>query len=282
MKKSSLPFSGVTTAIVTPFKQQKLDMKSFAKLMDYQLEKGVDGFVINGTTGESPTIHESEVKEMFQYAKSVVGPRHLILGTGLNSTEKSIEQSKKAEQLGADAVLVVVPYYNKPPQRGLIQHFKAVSESISIPTILYNVPGRTITSLEVESIQTLAQLPKIVGIKEATGNIDFFNKIKSVVPDRFVCLSGDDGTYDQFVQAGGNGVISVSSHIIPEAMKNVDIAKYKKLIDLLFIEANPIPVKMALYFMGIIESPELRLPLDTMDKSKAEVLKAEMKSLGMI
>lgn len=290
-------FKATITALITPFKDGKVDFQSLENLVRHQIKNGVEGFVINGTTAESPTLTSQEVEEIFKAVRATVGPQFpLIMGTGSNSTAKTEEASEKAEALGADAVLVVVPYYNKPPQRGLVKHFTEVAKSVSIPVILYNVPGRTITALSAESIQELSQIQNIVGIKEASGNIDFAADIKRRTSPEFIMLSGDDGTYVDFLKAGGHGVISVATHVIPQAMvqwkklvqsgkydeANADIKKHMALINHLFVEANPIPVKMALYFMGIIQSPELRLPLVEMSEELAQKMKTEMKSLGVI
>lgn len=288
---------GTFTALLTPFKDGKIDFSSLDRMIKHQLQNGVDGFVINGTTAESPTLTDSEKAELFKHARSVVGPDvALIMGTGSNDTAKTIEDSRKAESLGADAILVVVPYYNKPPQRGLYAHFKAVASSVKIPTILYNVPGRTITSLATDTIRELAKVPGVVGIKEATGKIDFASEIISACGHEFVMLSGDDGTYVEFLGVGGHGVISVASHVIPKQMAQwkkwaaegkiaearADIAKYNDLINLLFVEANPIPVKKAVQLMGLIDSAELRLPLVELGEEQSAQLKAEMRKVGVI
>lgn len=288
---------GTFTALITPFKNGAIDFASIDKMMKHQLENGVDGFVINGTTAESPTLTTAEKEELFKHARQFCGDKVvLIMGTGSNSTAQTIEDSKKAEKLGADAILVVVPYYNKPPQRGLFQHFKAVAESVKIPTILYNVPGRTITSLEVNTIKDLSKVAGVVGIKEATGKIDLASEIIKACGSQFVMLSGDDGTYVDFLGAGGNGVISVASHVIPRQMAQwkkwaeageiakakADIAKYNDLINLLFSEANPIPVKKALQLMGLTSSAELRLPLVELSPEHTEKLQLEMKKVGLL
>lgn len=290
-------FKATMTALITPFDGGAVDFQSLEKLIKHQVQNGVEGFVINGTTAESPTLIENEVVEIFKAARAIVGPAFpLVMGTGSNSTAKTEEASEKAEALGADAVLVVVPYYNKPPQRGLVQHFSAVAKSVSIPVILYNVPGRTVTALSSESIRELSQVQNIVGIKEASGNIEFASEIIRKAGPEFVMLSGDDGTYVDFLKAGGHGVISVASHVIPREMlnwkklvqggkydeANTDLKKHLPLINHLFVEANPIPVKMALYYMGLIKSPELRLPLVQMSEELAQKMKQEMKSLGVI
>ncbi|HWU44694.1 MAG TPA: 4-hydroxy-tetrahydrodipicolinate synthase, partial [Bdellovibrio sp.] len=210
---------GTFTALITPFKNGKIDFPSLDRLVKHQLENGVDGFVINGTTGESPTLTDAEKAQLFKHVRGFVGDKvALIMGTGSNDTATTIADSKAAEELGADAILVVVPYYNKPPQRGLFAHFKAVASAVKIPTLLYNVPGRTITSLATETIRDLSKVSGVVGIKEASGKIDFASEIISACGKEFVMLSGDDGSYVEFLGAGGHGVISVASHVIPKQM----------------------------------------------------------------
>lgn len=276
-------FKGVITALITPFQKGQIDFESLERLIDFQLQKGVQGFVINGTTAESPTLSSAEREAIFRFAKERV-PKNfpLIMGTGSNSTAKTIEESKEAEKFGADAILVVVPYYNKPPQRGLLEHFKSIADSIHIPNILYNVPSRTITFLELETIKKLSEHPNIYGIKEASGNIEMVHQIRQSCGESFILLSGDDATYDDFMKAGGDGVISVASHIIPEIIIQQKASENLDLIDLLFVEANPIPVKKALHLMGIIKSPECRLPLVTLADTHAEKLKKVMKQKGLL
>lgn len=274
---------GVITALITPFSEGKVDYASLEKLVAFQLEHGVEGFVINGTTAESPTILDQERREIFaQVQKLVPKDFPLIMGTGSNSTQKSIQDSQEAEKLGADACLVVVPYYNKPPQRGLLEHFKAIASSVEIPSILYNVPSRTITALELDTIKKLSEHPNILGIKEASGNIEFDRQIREQCGREFLLLSGDDGTYEEFMQAGGDGVISVASHILPREMRDKKIRENRQLIDFLFCEANPIPLKMALYQMKIIKSPELRLPLVQLTAEKSEQLKVLLRQKGLV
>jgi 4-hydroxy-tetrahydrodipicolinate synthase len=294
---SSSNFRGVFTALITPFKNQKVDYASLEKLVKQQLAGKVEGFVVNGTTAESPVLKDDEVAEIFKKISSwTKGNVPLILGTGSNSTEKTVENTKQAKEMGADAALVVVPYYNKPPQQGLYLHFKAVAESCDIPVILYNVPGRTVTSLEAETIGRLAEIKSIIGIKEATGNMELAKKIIEKTHKDFVMLSGDDGTYADFLKNKGHGVISVATHVIPEAFvaltnsarkgnyaeSEATLKKYKALVDLLFVEPNPIPVKRALQLMGIIESAEVRLPLVEMSNDGTAKLKSEMKALGLV
>lgn len=289
-------FKGVYTALITPFKNGAVDFKSLEKLVQFQIKNGVDGFVINGTTAESPNLSHQEVAEVFKKVKAWAPLTTLIMGTGSNSTNKTIEDTKKARELGADAVLVVVPYYNKPPQRGLEQHFRQVAQSTELPVILYNVPGRTITSLEPETVKNISLEKNVIGIKEATGKVDLAEKIIQLCGKNFIMLSGDDGTYVDFLAVGGHGVISVASHILPKQFVDwtkwvkeghvdkarADIKKYARLIDLLFVEANPIPVKKACQIMGLIDSAELRLPLVELESKHTEVLKEEMKKVGIL
>ncbi|MBX2988075.1 MAG: 4-hydroxy-tetrahydrodipicolinate synthase [Bdellovibrionaceae bacterium] len=285
------------TALITPFHEGKIDYDSLERLLDHQLKNGIEGFVINGTTAESPTLEKSEREEIFRFARQFTQGRvPLIMGTGSNSTEKTVQATREAEKLGADAVLVVVPYYNKPPQRGLFAHFKKTAESTSLPVLLYNVPGRTITSLAVETVQELSRIKNIVGIKEASGKIDLARDIQNACGREFILLSGDDGTYAEFLAAGGHGVISVASHILPAAFSSwrrsalegkfeearEGIRRYGRLIDLLFCEANPIPVKKALQLMGLVRSAELRLPLTEMESALTAELKKEMTACGLL
>lgn len=279
------------TALITPFQNGKIDFESLDKLIKQQVQGGVGGFVINGTTAESPTLEWSEVESIFKFTRNLVGKDFpLIIGTGSNSTLKTVTDTNKAKELGADAALVVVPYYNKPPQRGLISHFKTIAEQCEFPIILYNVPGRTITALSLDSIVELSRVPNIIGIKEASGNIAFDKEISQKCGPDFILLSGDDATYIEFLNNGGHGVISVASHIIPQQfaawlknpMQSDDFSKYKDLINDLFIESNPIPVKKALQFMKIIKSAELRLPLSEMDSALAEKLNTEMQKMGIV
>lgn len=278
-----MKFEGIMTALVTPMNYKKIDLKSLGKLLDFQLKNGVQGFVVNGTTAESPTLSRDEVSQIFNFVKKEV-PKNfpLIVGTGSNSTAATVEFSKVAESWGADALLVVVPYYNKPPQRGLQLHFTEVAKATKLPNILYNVPGRTITALELDTIEVLSRIPNIVGIKEASGNIQFAKEIRKACGPEFTMLSGDDETFEAFQREGGNGVISVSSHVIPSQMRKNETEKYLDLVKALFLEANPIPVKMALWQMGIIDSPELRAPLVEMDPLLAQKLMATLIKSGVL
>lgn len=276
-------FKGVFTALITPFKNGKVDFDSLERLVQHQVKNRITGFVVNGTTAESPTLKDQEVIEIFKFIRSKVGPNFpLIMGTGNNDTETTIKKSKEAEALGADAVLVVVPYYNKPPQRGLLEHYVKVADAVNIPVILYNVPSRTITALELPTIKKLSEHPNIIGIKEASGNIAFLREIKEQCGDEFLVLSGDDATYDEFMMNGGHGTISVASHLFPQVFHERKASKYLPLINYLFVEANPIPVKMAMHLMGVIDSPELRLPLVTLTDNHKAKLKELLKEAELI
>lgn len=289
-------FTGIITALITPFKDGKVDTKSLKKLVGLQLEDGVQGFVVNGTTGESPTLTEKEVKSIFELVRGeVAGQVPIIVGTGSNNTAKTAEFTKEVSKWKADAVLVVAPYYNKPPQRGMIAHYNEVAKASNIPVILYNVPSRTVATLEAETVGELSKNDNIIGIKEATGNMDLLKQIQAKSRKNFILLSGDDGTFVDFCVKGGHGVISVSSHLIAKEMREfMDRAvtrdskadsefksKYKEFMRLLYIEANPIPVKWALYAAGVIASPEMRLPLVTLDEKYHKEFQACLRSLKL-
>lgn len=276
-------FRGIITALITPFLRGQVDYDSLGRLVEWQLKEGVEAFVVHGTTGESPTVEGEERQKIFSFIRGRVGSSFpLIVGTGTNSTAQSIQLSREAESWGANGLLVVVPYYNKPPQMGLLEHFKSVASSVNIPTLLYNVPSRTVTSLAVETIQKLSLHPRIVGIKEASGDLKLAAEIRQACGEKFTLLSGDDATADAFRKQGGQGVISVASHIIPKAMKRLETGHYRELVDLLFLEANPIPVKMALHWMKIIESPEVRLPLVPMSEGGQVQLRTAMVKAGLL
>lgn len=294
---SQFDFKGVISALPTPFSGKKVDYTSLIKLVEYQLRNGINGLVVNGTTAESPTLQWEEVQEIYKRVREVCGAAiPVIVGTGSNSTAQTVETTKKAQQLGADAALVVVPYYNKPPQRGLVAHFSEVAESTDLPIIIYNVPGRTITGLSVETVIQLSKVKNIFAIKEASGDIAFDEKLKSQLGSEFVMLSGDDPTYLEFLKLGGSGLISVMSNAITAACvrwtelakqgmwseAKSDFEKYKQLISLMYIEANPIPLKWMLFKMGIFSSPEMRLPLVELDKKFYDEIATAMKKLEII
>ncbi len=285
-------FTGSLVAIVTPmFEDGRLDLDALKKLIDFHVEAGTDGIVIVGTTGESPTVNVDEhcllIKTTIEHVAKRVA---VIAGTGANSTAEAIELTAKAKSLGADACLLVAPYYNKPSQEGLYQHFKAVADAVDIPQILYNVPGRTGCDLSNDTVLRLAQVPNIVGIKDATGGIERGTDLLLRVPAEFAVYSGDDATALALMLLGGKGVISVTANVAPQLMHemcvhalNGDIAAAKaanaKLFALhqkLFVEANPIPVKWVLQQMGLIATG-IRLPLVNLSSQYHEVLRSAMK-----
>ncbi|MGE0762907.1 MAG: 4-hydroxy-tetrahydrodipicolinate synthase [Bdellovibrionales bacterium] len=293
---SSLGLDGVITALVTPFYKGEVDDRSFKRLLFNQLNDGVDGVVVSGTTGESPTLRYNEIEKLFMMAKTEAGGKvPVLLGTGSNCTRHTIEMTQAAGRWGADAALVATPYYNKPPQRGLLAHFTAVAEASQIPIVLYDVPGRTITSIAVETVIALAKHPRIVGIKEASGDLKRLDQIKANVAADFTLLSGDDDTCVEFCRRGGQGVISVVSHLMVPELKEFlrrargqdpkaeqDFKKYQALLRAIYAESNPIPIKAALYLKGLIDSMEMRLPLVALAEEHLTNLKDEMQKLGMI
>ncbi len=282
--------SGVVTALVTPFNNNKIDWESLERLVDFQVKNDVDGFVINGTTAESPNLSVKEVKEIFNFVRPKANGKTMIVGAGLNSTSKTIELHHEFKDLKPDAFLDVVPYYNKPTQEGLFRHFEAIADSSSAPVILYNVPSRTLTSLGLETIERLASNANIRGIKEASGDLDFMREIKKIVPPEWTLMSGDDETGVDFVALGGDGAISVLSHLVPKTMKelftlaksnHVEAAKkflpLLRLTSLLFVEPNPTPVKWALFAKGLLSSPECRLPLMSLSEKHFGSIEEQIK-----
>lgn len=289
-------FKGTITALVTPFKKGLIDYESVRSLVKHQLDRGIQGFVVNGTTGESPTLTTAEKLELLAYVqKEVAGRVPILFGSGSNSTEETIQLTKAASQKNIDGLLVVTPYYNRPPQRGLFKHFEAVAASTKKPIVLYNVPGRTGVSMEVETVYQLSKIENIVGIKEATGDLKLAQKLIERLPKDFAMLSGDDGSCVDFCLLGGHGVISVLSHVIPrELTDTIERAQkgdrraaeifepYKKLVNLLFCEANPIPVKAALHMMKVIGTDELRLPLVPLAADYQMPLSDELRFAGAL
>ncbi len=283
-------FHGVFTALVTPFLNGKIDFSSLEKLIDLQLSGGVAGFVICGTTGESPTLEETEQLDILDFiSKKVETGVPVLFGSGSHCTKKTIRLSQKACQYPIEALLVVVPYYNKPPQKGLLAHFKTVADNVEKPILLYNVPGRTGTALESATIIELSKHPNIVGIKEADSDLNQFSKYKNSVPKDFALFSGDDKSCVEFCLLGGQGVISVCSHLAPAQMVSWikracnqdrsikdEFKQQHPWIEKLSITSNPIPVKAALKNQGIITSKELRLPLVALSHEMEEEMMETM------
>lgn len=271
-------FKGLYTALITPFQNGKLDVAAFEKLVNWQIAEGVHGLVPCGTTGESPTLSHQEHQQVVEHCVRLAkGKVKVLAGTGSNATEEAIELTKHAEKCGADGALVITPYYNKPSQEGLYQHFKAIHDATNIPIMLYNVPGRCVVDMGDALIARLAELPRIIGIKDATGNLERPSTLALALGEKtksFIQFSGEDSTAVAFNTQGGCGVISVSSNIAPKLCAEVQnlslagkiteaIALQQKLMPLhkiMFCESSPAPVKYAASLMGIC-TEELRLPL---------------------
>ncbi len=291
-------FTGTYTAIVTPFKSNgQLDEAALERLIKAQIKGGVDGIVPVGTTGESPTLdYEEHVRVVELAVQFAAGRCKVIAGTGGNSTSEAIYLTKAAEEVGADASLQVAPYYNKPTQEGLYQHFKAIAEATELPLILYSIPGRCGIEIAVDTVKRLAgACPNIVGIKEAGGSCDRVSQLRQALEKHFNILSGDDSLTLPFMSVGAEGVISVASNLIPrEDSHMVDYfrsgrpeaalklhRKFYPLFKDLFIETNPIPVKAALAMQGVIEE-NYRLPLVRMAAKNRATLQATLKSCGVL
>jgi len=290
-------FQGALTALVTPMQNGRIDEKGLVDLIEFQIDSGIHGIVPCGTTGESATLSFEEHKRVIELtAKTVNGRVPVIAGTGANNTLEAIELNESAKNSGADAVLSVVPYYNKPSQEGLYQHFKAILEAVDIPMILYNVPGRTVTNMLPTTVARLAVLPNIIGIKEASGNLSQISEVIQLCPSDFIVLSGDDFTAMPTVLIGGKGVISVVSNVEPaktaamiEAALAHDVPRAKELhyqlfslMGAMFCYPSPAPAKKGLELMGKITSGEVRLPMTQMDESSLQQLKTAMSAIGLL
>ena len=291
-------FKGSFVAIVTPLSGGKIDFDKLSELIEFQINNGTAGIVPCGTTGESATLTEEEHKSVIEFVIKKVNKRvPVIAGTGSNSTETAIKLTKHAQEAGADAALIITPYYNKPTQQGLYLHYKAIAENTDIPIILYNVPGRTAVNMLPETAaQLVKEFKNIVGLKDATGSVEQASKTLSLLRGEDFCLlSGDDAIVLPLLAAGGAGVISVLANIAPKSMS--DMIKFFETGDInsardihlnqlalsntLFLETNPIPVKAALNLMGKISS-EIRMPLTAMSDSKKKLLEKEMKNFGIL
>ena len=289
-------FEGVYVAIPTPFREGEVDKEALKEHVEFLIEKGVDGIVPCGTTGESATLSYQEHEEVIALTiEQAKGRVKVIAGTGSNSTKEAIELTRFAYQAGADGALLITPYYNKPNQEGLYLHFKAIAEAVPIPIVLYNVPGRTGVNMLPETVARLAEIENVVAIKEATGSTNVATEIVNLCGDKIELLSGDDLTYFPLLTVGAKGVISVTANVVPD--KVVEMTKaffdgnckraselHRELYPLskvLFIDTNPIPVKTALSFMGRMEK-EFRLPLCPTTKEKEEKIREVLKEFGVI
>ena len=288
--------TGSIVAIVTPMREDGgLDLARFRSLMDWHIAEGTDGIVVVGTTGESPTVNFDEHKELIRIAVAhAAGRIPIIAGTGANSTAEAVELSESAKRAGATASLSVVPYYNKPTQEGLYRHFRAIAEAVDIPQIVYNVPGRTVADIGNDAVLRLAQVPNIVGIKDATGNVERCSDLLRRAPKDFAVYSGDDVSGLALMLLGGHGVISVTANVAPRLMHAMcaaalsgNVAQARelnfKLLPLhqkLFVEANPIPVKWAVAQLGLIGAG-IRLPLTGLSAQYHEVVTEAMRHAGI-
>ncbi len=289
-------FKGAIVAIVTPFRDGKVDEEAYRNLIEFQIANGTDGIVPCGTTGESSTLSHEEHDRVIDICVDAVKKRvPVIAGTGSNSTEEAIRMTRHAYEVGADGALMVCPYYNRPTQEGLYQHYKAVAEAVPIPIIVYNIPSRTGVNLTPDTLARLAKIPNIVGVKEASGLIKQMSDIIGLCGKDFTVLSGDDGFTLPLMAVGGQGIISVISNVAPADMAGLvdaffagDLKKAQELhhkmaplIDALFIETNPTPAKAALAMMGMI-SDEVRLPLWKLSDGSREKLRKVMQNYGLI
>ena len=286
-------FKGAYTALVTPFKDGKINYNKMAELIEFQINEGIDGLVVCGTTGESATLSDKEKRKLIKFTVETVNGRvPVIAGTGSNNTIHTIKLSKFAEKVGVDGLLLVTPYYNKSSQKGLIAHFKTISESVTTPCILYNVPSRTGVNLLPDTVAKLADVENIVGIKEAGGNFSQLLELMAKVPKDFIVLSGNDDSIVPLLSIGGKGVISVLSNIYPKDTHNMCQAfflgetnyakelqlRYANLIKALFIEPNPMPVKDAMNILDM-DVGNTRLPLVEVSDDTHEILKSVLYEL---
>jgi 4-hydroxy-tetrahydrodipicolinate synthase len=290
-------FTGTYTAIVTPFKDGAIDEAALERLIRAQVKAGIDGIVPVGTTGESPTLnYEEHIRVIELVIKFAAGRAKVLAGTGGNSTSEAVYLTQEAERLGADGSLQVAPYYNKPTQEGLFQHFREVARQTKLPLVLYSIPGRCGIEIAVETVKRIAlECRNVVGIKEAGGNADRVSQLRAALPGKFIILSGDDSLTIPFMSVGAQGVISVASNIIPKQVSQMVAAfagghaekalklhqRYYPIFKDLFIETNPVPVKAALAMVGSIQE-EYRLPLVAMSAKNRETLKQTLMSCGIL
>jgi 4-hydroxy-tetrahydrodipicolinate synthase len=290
-------FGNVLTAMVTPFKKDlSVDYAMAEKLAVHLCKNGSDGLVLHGTTGESPTLTHDEEYELYRVVKKAVGGKcKIVAGTGSNSTATSIKSTKEAEKIGVDGAMIVVPYYNKPPQEGMYQHYKAIAEATSLPLIIYNIPGRTGKNMEVDTVARLAEIKNYVGVKEASGNLDQVAAVRKKTPKEFVIYSGDDNLTYPILERGGIGVISVASHLVGKEIKKMTDLFFEgkkaeakaihdrlmPLFEAIFVTTNPIPIKAALEMIGFSVGG-LRLPLIVADDKEKEVIRKTLKDLGLV
>lgn len=292
-----LNFQGVHTALATPFLNDEVDRPSFTRLVESQIAAGISGIVPVGTTGESPTLDHEEHHHVIELAVEISAGRvPVIAGTGSNSTREAVSLTRAAEKAGAQAALLVAPYYNKPSQHGLFAHYRAIADAVGIPLVLYSIPGRCGIEIGVDTVAALADAcPNIRCIKEAGGSVERVNQLRTALPDDFQILSGDDSLTLPFLSAGAIGIISVASNLIPgpvvelvnawlagNASRALEIhSRLYPLFRDLFVESNPVPVKFALARAGVIASDEVRLPLAPLSESSRQKLSATLEALNL-
>jgi len=290
-------FIGSNVALITPmFDDGSVDYEALNHLIDFHIDSGTSSIVSVGTTGESATVGIKEHLKIINHTVKYAAKRiPIIAGTGANSTSEAIDLTQEAKNLGADACLLVTPYYNKPTQEGLFQHFKLIAESVNIDQILYNVPGRTAVDMTVDVISRLSEIPNIIGIKDATGDLSIIEQLVAKCPEGFLLLTGDDATAVEFLIAGGHGGISVTANIVPKELQKVYLSAIAGNIELaknlnsplsnfhnnLFIESNPIPVKWALHKMGKCDKG-IRLPLLELSYEFKSIIESNLKDLNLI
>jgi 4-hydroxy-tetrahydrodipicolinate synthase len=287
---------GSITALITPFNNGEIDETAFRRLVEWQIAEGTHGLVPCGTTGESPTLSHTEHMRVVEVCVEAAGGRvPVIAGAGSNSTREAIELTRHAKSIGADAALTVTPYYNKPTQEGLYRHFAAIADAVDIPLVLYNIPGRSIVDISVETMARLSKVANIVGVKDATGNIARSSRDRAALPAKFIRLSGDDGSALGFMAHGGRGCISVTSNVAPRACAEFQTAclagDYKKALqfqdrlmelhDALFCEASPAPTKYAASLLGIC-GDGVRLPIVPLSEKGRETVRGAMKTANLL
>lgn len=278
-------FEGVGVALATPFTNNEIDFDTLERHVKFLLENNTQAIIVNGTTAESPTLTDQEKEQVLETVIKLVDKRvPIIAGTGTNNTQKSIEASKRAKEIGADAVMLITPYYNKTNQRGLIKHFETIANEVKLPVVLYNVPSRTNMTIEAETVETLSHNPYIVALKDATNDFDYMEEVKKRInEDEFALYSGNDDNVVEFYQRGGKGVISVIANVIPQEFQDLYDAKQSgenissqfepigQLLDSLSVDVNPIPIKALTAHLGF-GNYELRLPLIPLDDAERNVL----------
>jgi 4-hydroxy-tetrahydrodipicolinate synthase len=292
-------FKGSNVALITPFKNNKLDVEAYIKLINFQINNGTNGLVPAGTTGESPTLSHAEHQKVIELCiKESNGKNTVIAGTGSNSTEEAISLTKHAEKVGANAALIVTPYYNKPTQEGLYQHYKAINDKCGIPILIYNIPGRSVIDMTVDTMARLFELKNIVGVKDATGQLDRVDQQKTKMGNEFIQLTGNDDNALEFNRRGGIGAISVTANIAPKLCSDFQKASTSQSdkdkeeaikLDIIlqpvhnsmFIESNPSPVKYAAKLLGLCED-NVRLPLVKVTEPTKEVIKKVLVTANLL